>query len=237
MESKTKWRWLALAVFLAMASGVSWWVLGWMAGPPADGSATPRTPDEGLADRTRVVSATDAESRRDPVARKELVPSDQDLLPDAGEDEGPILDRSGTRRGGGELLPAAGHFGAASEIAFDPRYNPGGVVLSKERRAELGELLSSLERGYQDVMVPLRKARDAEIQARIASGNYDRLPDQGRVRYRGARGSVGYVEKSATLGRIGIQFHPRDVPALAEAYANREAFLEEAEHLLRAFFY
>ncbi len=85
-------------------------------------------------------------------------------------------------------------------------------------------------------MVELRHASDAEIQSRIASGNYDRLPP-GPARYGGGRGHIVNIKKDPVLGRIGIHFHPNEVPAVAKAYGDRKAFLEHADHVLKSFFY
>ncbi len=128
-------------------------------------------------------------------------------------------------------------FGTVGDIVQSRNYNPGGVKLGRERLEELSELLRSLEADHELLMKEIGRSRDAEIDRRIAAGNYVQQPPVGTGGFRPGPGNIAHVRTDAVLGRIAVSFAPSDVPEVAEAFANRAAFLQEAEYLLKSFFY
>ena len=157
--------------------------------------------------------------------------------PDAAPREQPAAPaaRAGRAR---RVWPDGGYFGSVPEVIASERYNPDGVQLDTAREDELAALLAELQRGYQERARALSSAVREEIDGRIARGDYDRLPDEGTVRYdNGGRvGATVHTRYTAGLGRIGVRFHPDDVPAVKAAFRARREFLESAEEQLVEFF-
>jgi hypothetical protein len=145
--------------------------------------------------------------------------------------------RFGSARPTGELFDSSSKFGSARDVASNRSYNPAGVILTRERMAELSEFLMSLENDYQRVLAFVREQCNAEIERRVASENYEQFSTDGPARLSGKPGYIGHMRKDPVLGRIGVQFHPREVPDVAQAFDDLDVFLSEAEHALKAWFY